>query len=337
MDNQTTAASSPADVFNGQQPTMAEYSQYRESGELPERFKAATADPAPADKPEEQAAPADEESEIEPASEPGEAQEQPQKGSAAEKRIKQLLAKTKELERKLADAAKPTQSDSSTAQAPQQPPQSFDEWYQRFDVDKWEEDYAKSHPDASYSKMQLDEKLFVDSAKDHFKGIQERVRAGLQDLASKVEQAKIRYADFDEITNTLVGKVVNDKGIPLIPQPVFDMVNDSEVFADLVYMICSDEQELDKFVAMAKASPTKAIRYLTKAEALIADELAKPNPARAENGQFKPNAPEKKSTSAPKPPSPVNNGGHSRAFDPSDDSLSPEEWMRQRNKALGKG
>jgi hypothetical protein len=107
----------------------------------------------------------------------------------------------------------------------------------------------------------------------------------------------------------------------------------------VLYTIGSDDAELAKFIEMAKANPNKAIRYVAKVESLIADELAKPKetPARAENGQFKPNAPEKKSTSAPKPPSPVNNGGHSRAFDPSDDSLSPEEWMRQRNKALGKG
>jgi len=45
-------------------------------------------------------------------------------------------------------------------------------------------------------------------------------------------------------------------------------------------------------------------------------------------------APEpKKSTWTAKPPSPVG-GTSSRSFDVSDESLSPEEWMRKRNAQL---
>src|SRR6185503_183498 len=98
---ETTAASSPAetpDVFNGQEVSLSEFSKYREDGTVPERFKPAEpADPAPADAPEEKV------ETDEPDSDPeAEAQEQPQKPvSPAEKRIKQLLAEKKELQRKL--------------------------------------------------------------------------------------------------------------------------------------------------------------------------------------------------------------------------------------------
>jgi hypothetical protein len=41
--------------------------------------------------------------------------------------------------------------------------------------------------------------------------------------------------------------------------------------------------------------------------------------------------PQARKTSAPRPPSPVG-GASSRGFDPSDESLSTEEWARQRNQ-----
>ena len=51
---ETQAVSSPAeaaDPFEGQTPTLAEFNEYRNSGELPERFKPAVAESAPADDP----------------------------------------------------------------------------------------------------------------------------------------------------------------------------------------------------------------------------------------------------------------------------------------------
>src|SRR6185312_16303360 len=147
---ETTAASSPAevaDVFNGQEVSLSEFSKYREDGTVPERFKPAEpAESAPADAPEETA-----ETEDEPESEPeAEAQEQPQKpASPAEKRIKQLLAEKKELQRKLEAAAKPTQPDSSTAQAPRAP-QNYQEYRQAFKPSAFIEEYGKQNPDATY-------------------------------------------------------------------------------------------------------------------------------------------------------------------------------------------
>lgn len=335
---QTQAASSTAevDVFNGQQPTLAEFQQYRESGEVPERFK-----PAANDSPEETVETETEESEDAPESDPEETQEQPQKKSPAEKRILQLLAKQKELERKLEEVAKPTQTASSTAQTPRQA-QTFNEWLDQFDVDKWEEDYVKANPTHSFAKMQLAEKVFVDGAKAHFDSIQQRVNAERQVLDAKVADASSRYENFDEIKESVLDKVVQVKDgqpVTLIPPTVLEVISSSDVLPDLLYVLGENSSELDKFIALAKSNPNKAIRYVANVESQIAAELAKPKgtaPARGDNGQFKPSAPEKRQTAAPKPVSPVG-GGASRAFDVSDDSLSPEEWMRKRNKQLGIG
>ena len=334
---QTPAASSPAeaDVFQGQSPTLAEYNQYRQNGEVPERFKPAEpAEPAPADAPEEKV------DEPEPDSEPEEAQEQPQKGSGAEKRIKQLLAEKKELQRKLEAAAKPTQTDSSPAQAPSQP-QNYQEYRQAFKPSLFIEEYAKAHPDASYEDANAAMADHLLDVRDHFKGIEARVSAEKQALEAKVNEAKERYEDFDEIKTSFLSKVLSDKGAPLIPVDVLSLINDSDYLADVLYVIGSDEAELDKFVKMAKSNKNEAIRYVTRVELGIADELAKAKgsketPERGENGQFKPKAPEKRQTSAPKPPSPVG-GSSSRAFDVSDESLSADAWAKARNKQLGIG
>ena len=327
MSAQTQAASSTAevaDVFQGQQPTLAEYSSYRDKGEVPERFKP-TEPPEKTDAPEETAEP------DEPESEPEEAQELPQKPiSPAEKRIKQLLAENKELKRRQ-ETAKPTQTDSSTAQA--QPPQNYEEWRKSFKPSEFVAKYGEQNPDATYEDAQAAMFDYLGGAKAHFRAIEDRVNAEKQALDSKVEEARNRYTNFDEIKTEFLAKVISDKGVPLIPLPVLSIINDSDHLADLLYTIGSDDAEMTKFVAMAKSSPNKAIRYVAKVESLIAEELAKPATARGEDGKFK--APETKKTSAPKPPSPVG-GGSSRAFDVNDESLSADEWFRKRNAEVAK-
>jgi hypothetical protein len=337
MADQTAAASSPAevDVFNGQQPTMAEYSQYRDSGELPERFKVETADPAPADAPKEVEAEG-EEPETEPESDPVEAQEQPQKGSAAEKRIKQLLAKTKELERKLADAAKPTQSDSSTAQAPQQP-QNYQQYRQAFKPSLFIEEFGKKNPEATYEDANAAMADHLYEVRKHFDGIETRIAAERQALEAKVGELRNVYENYDEIKDAFLSKVLSPTGAPLIPIDVLGAINDSDEVANLLYTIGGDEKTLNDFIALAQRNPRAAIKKVGWFEGQIAETLAnaKETPVRGNDGKFT-KAPEKQQTSAPKPPSPVS-GGSSRAFDVNDESLSADEWMRKRNKALGVG
>ena len=336
MNETTQAASSPADVFNGEQVSLAEFSKYREDGTIPERFKPADpAESAPADESKEA-----EQSDIDPDSDPGEAQEQPQKEETpADKRIKQLLAERYQLRRKLEEVTKQdARPDSSPARPAQpQPPQNYQEYRQAFKPSAFIEEYAKQNPDASYEDANAAMADHLYEVRRHFDTIEQRVNAEKQALESRVSEARDRYADFDEIKDNFLAKTISEKGTPLIPLPVLSMINDSDVMAHLLYTIGSDPAELAKFVDIAKSNPNKAIRYVTKVESLIAEELAKPKEttARGEDGKFKSSAPEKPKTQAPKPPSPVG-GSSSRAFDMNDESLSTEEWFRKRNAELAR-
>ena len=317
----TQAASSPAetaDVFNGQQPTMEEYSSYRTTGELPARFK--PAEPAANDTPEQTAAAAEvEEPEIAPESDPEKAQEPPQKStSPAEKRIKELLAKNKDLERKLA-AQPPTDAkpDSSTATAT---PQKADPQYTR-PKPKPEGMNQDGKPYATYEDYVEDLANWSGEQKlAQFQRSQAEQQAQ-KALQTKLDDARARYTDADDVifpTADAIGKAN-------IPPVVKQVIEDSDVFVDLCYVIGSDSDELKKLVALAQTNPRAAIGRVFEYERGIKEALGKTSASGA--------APEKKQTQAPKPPSPVG-GSNGRAFDANDDSLSADEWMRKRNAQL---
>ena len=337
MSEETVAASSPADVdvFQGKEVSFHEFSRYRDSGELPERFKQAEpAEPAPAEEPAEPTE--GEEPETALAAEPETTQEPPQKG--AEKRIKQLLAKTKELERQLA-AKQGVASDPPPER--QQPPQNYQDYRKAFNPTQWVEEYAKANPQASYEEANAAMVDHLSDAREHFRSIETRVKAERDAVEAKATAARERYQDFDEIKESFLDKVLvrqsNGTLSPAIPLQVLGIINDSEVMPDLLYTIGSDEAELAKFVEMAKTNPNKAIRYVAKVESLIAEELAKPKttPARGEDGKFATTAPEPRKTQAPKPPSPVG-GGSSRVFDVTDDTTPINDWWKARNAQLAK-
>jgi molecular chaperone GrpE (heat shock protein) len=122
----------------------------------------------------------------------------------------------------------------------------------------------------------------------------EQQEAQAKELNVKVEEAKARYDNFAEVVGPAVDAIVgNAKVSPVVKQ----MLNDSDVFADLVYTIGSDSAEFAKFVKMAEDDPGKAIRYIALTESLIADELEGKKAKPAEE------APAKPKTQAPKPPS----------------------------------
>lgn len=316
MSEQTVVAeSSSVDVFNGESPTFDEYSRYRQSGELPERFKPAEeAEAAPADAPEETVESEDEESESEPESEPEETQEPP-KGSGAEKRIKQLLAEKKELQRKLEAAAK---QDVKPAPSPAQPQ------YTRPKPTSEDKNQDGSAKYATYEDFV--EELADWKAEQRWVAAQreQAAQAQARELQSKVDEARSRYENFDEVMQPVAAAIVGDQQVSPV---VKSMLNDSEFLPDLLFTIGSDQKDLDAFVKMAKENPGKAIRYIAVTENLIREELEK-----EPEGE---KTPEVKKTAAPKPPAPVS-GGNSRAFDVSDESLSAEEWARKRNAQIQK-
>jgi hypothetical protein len=184
----TQAASSPAeveDVFQGQQPSLDEFSHYRETGELPERFNPAEAESAPADDPEE-TDPEGEDPEPAPESDPEEEAQELKPKTA--KRIQQLLARIKELE---APAAKQdVKTESSPVPAPQ---------------------YTRPKPTADEKKPDGTPKF--DSYEDFVEDLadwkaEQRIETAKREQAQQeaqkalnktLEEARTRYEDADEV------------------------------------------------------------------------------------------------------------------------------------------
>lgn len=312
MSEEMQAASSPAevaDVFNGEQPSMAEYSKFRQDGELPDRFKAEPADPAPAPKePAEGEGP-----EPAPDSDPDDNQELKPKTA---KRIAQLLAKNKELERQIAEKTD-VKTEPSTAPAPQ---------------------YANPKPTADDTKPdgtpkyatyeELVEDISRWAAKEERATWEREVaqKEASKALQSKLDEARARYDDADDVIFP-ANKAIQEARMPLAVKEVFA---GSDVFVDLCYVVGSDPAELEKFIALAQTDPRAAIGKVFEYERGIREANSQ---TRDDKGKF--TAPEPKKTSAPKPPAPVG-GASSRAFDVSDESLSSEEWARKRTADLAR-
>lgn len=313
MAEETQTASSPVeveDVFQGKEVSMAEFSRYRADGELPERFKPAdTVESDPTDTPDETAKPEGESLEPSPDSETDATQEQ-KPSTPAQKRILQLLAEKKELERKLAEKqdVKPESSPAPVEQFTRPKPTAEDKKEDGTPKFNTYEDYIEDLSDWK------DEQREVKRQREQLQ------KDGTDRLNAKVEEGRTRYENLDEVVVPAANEIYNDKAIsPVVKQ----MIADSDVIVDLMYTIASDPAEYAKFVKMAKETPGKAIRFIALTESFIAEELA----GKVEETPAKPR------TQAPKPAATVG-GTTSRSFDVSDESLSADEWARKRTQQL---
>jgi hypothetical protein len=355
MSTETVVPSAPSadsevvDVFKGKEVSMAEYDKYRQSNELPERFKAAdTEEPAPS-----QEIPEGEKPESEPDSDPDKQQEKPAKPKhqTSAERVAVLNAKVEELWSeedpdllKIAQITatiekieKGASAKRKTEVAPvAEQPKPAEPQYTRPKPtvdDKGEDDNPKYATYEDFVEDLSDWKAEQRLAKQQREQQQQEQQSKLQ---RAIEDGKSIYGDdFGKIADDTAGALVGDANVPLL---VKQRIARSEMLPHLVYTIGSDSAELERFVDMAKADPFKALDYIALVENGIAEELAgnKADEAgRNDKGQFvSKEPPAKPKTSAPKPPTPVS-GTSTGAFDVSDESLSPEEWMRQRNRQLG--
>lgn len=295
-----------------------EYVEWRKTGTLPEKKEPEpkNAESLAADTSKETHSEADE-AESAPDTDSGKKQQESRRKPGAEARIGELTAKLKQLERDLEEARKPksTQAESSPARQEQpQQPQTYQDYRKAFKPAEWIEGYAKANPDSSYEEANAAMVDHLADARDYFRQIEQQRQQQANALQELARKAKEKYPDFDEVKTSFLGKVISNQGKPLIPQPVFDIIESSDYLADVVYTIGSDEAEAAAFVEMAKTNPAKAVRYVAKVESLIEAELAKP---RNDKGQFAanedepaPKTPAKRGPeSAPAPPLEINARG----------------------------
>lgn len=342
MEDQTVVAApsaADADVFNGENVSFEEFSHFRKTGEVPDRFKPAViADPAPAAE-TPQASSEGDQPETASDSEPEQKQQEQGKGApkrqTAEDRIAQLEATIEKIKRGAGLNKTETASSSEQPKPQQAPPQTYPEWRKAFKPSEWIADYAKQNPEASYEDATAAMADHLGDVRDQFRHIEQQRESQAKEINAKIADARARYGEkFDEVLQPTIGAILQDKGIS---PAVKEMLNDSDVAADLIYTIGSDEKTLSEFLLMAKNNPTKAMRYIAVVENGIVEELSSSDTARNEKGQFTktPEPPAKPKTSAPKPPSPVT-GPSTGAFDVNDESLSPEAWAQKRMEQLAK-
>lgn len=152
------------------------------------------------------------------------------------------------------------------------------------------------NPDGTFKYATLDELTearleWMLEQREAKRAIDERQNADIKTLNDKIEKARSRYENLDQVVTPAADAIINDSAIsPVIKQ----MLYDSEITPDLIFTLASDKEEFSSFLKMAKENPGKAIRYVALTESLIAQELeAKAAPVVE---------PAKPRTQAPKPP-----------------------------------
>jgi hypothetical protein len=263
--------------------TSDERSEFRRTGELPKvedkpkTEEAASSSDAPPEK--EEAKPAGE-------SEPPKKQEHTKGKLTAEERIAQLESTIEKI-RKGAGLEK-TQEKAESSPAKPEPVRELPPTRPKPMQDGNGPDGKPYATYEDYIEDLADWKAEQREAKNQR---EQREQAQAREFNAKVDEARGRYENFDEVKE----KFVNAISEPGTDPVVHAMLNESEYLPDLVYTIGGNEDNLENFKTMAKKSPGKALRYIALTESLIAEEL---------EGKAKPaEEPAKPKTQAPRPPS----------------------------------
>src|ERR1700733_15424415 len=232
-----------------------DYAEWRVSGKLPET-KPKTEESASSDTLIEETADAGE------ATAPQKKQEK--RRPDAESRIAELIAENKRLkaerEAKPADQTKPDTKAEPAQQFTRPKPKAEDknpDGTQKYGTyEDFVEELADWKAEQRWDATQREQ--------------QQKTQA--QEVQAKVKEAEARYPNFKEIAIPTVEAILKNQDIaPVVKQ----MLNDSDVWTDLIFTIGGDPDALADFVEMAKSAPGKAIRYIAATERLIAEELDK--------------------------------------------------------------
>lgn len=302
---QTPAAPSPAphsqETLNSLSPEQR--TEWRKTGTLPSKEAPATSKEDSAAKPAETA----------PVSETG-PQEKPKRDNA-ETRLKEILAdlktagftpaelktfkrEAKQAETKAESSPAPVKVEAPKNEAPVKPKwedfKELDDGWVKYEAakDKWVEDFTE------YKRKE--------AIADFQKQTQEEYQR--QKLSQELSQGRTKYQNYDQITTPVIQALQADG----MSKEITEVIGRSPVFVDLLYVIGENEAGRDEFLALAKSDPWAAVRKAVIMEQLITEELAKSRDGkkaedtpRDDKGKFLSSTPEKKVTSAPKPPSEV--------------------------------
>lgn len=300
--------------------SRAQRQTWRETGEVPKPKSQPSAEDSAPSKSSEAAADKGKQAKNDaPASEAGKRNQEPPHRDTAEDRKAQLNAEIRDL-LKQRDAlkaevggkkdvkaepspAKPADSKPHVLEPPKKPKlDDFDSY------DKYEEARDKYYEDlADYKAAKKLEDFQLQQAQE----------ASKRALLDAVNDAKSRYADFEEKFKPTISEIAQNYGD--MHPIVREMLDNSPVIADALYVLGGDSEQLASFINEAKANPAAAARRFALIERLVQDELAKGKEGKGEKPEKKEageKAPAKPDTAAPKPPAIV--GGRSSATEEPD-------------------
>lgn len=298
------------DPFKGEEPSFKEFSDWRDTGELPERFKEP---PAAAEKP----------AEIEPVKESGETEQEkqerddkgkfskkveftPEQQEAFDRAFRKREAKLRrEFEQQYAaktSVVQPTAGEKPETAAPTRPEPPKLSTY-KGTIEEFEKELAE-YP----AKLQA----FHDATSQ-----QQQKRQSIEKKLSSSESKTVKaHPDYKDEFQSLADDIKNNDEPALPPHVLQAIAEESEDPHGLTYYLAKNREEHRR---LAELSPAAALREVLKLDLKIA---AEPAPAKVE--------PKVK----PKPPEPVGGRQVTSAFDVSDESMDSDEWARKRNKQL---
>ena len=334
MAEETQAAPSPAAVAEAPieipRSGTSEYAEWRVSGELPEKPK-----------PSEAAAPPDDAADSAATT----TQEKPSKRRPdVEARFKEYTARIDKLERELNEARQPKTEKPAESSPAKTQPETYSDWRKEFKPSQWVEKYGKDNPEASYEDATAAMADYLGDVRDQFRSIETQRETQKKSFMTQVEESRKRYGDsFDQTVAPTAQTIQADKAIsPVVKQ----MLTESEHLPDLLFTLGGDSEAFKSFLETAKTSPGKAIRYIAKLEAGIADELAgkgsEASSERNDKGQFtaKETPVKRGPESAPDPPIELGSRG-TGTLSESDRALKAAEagdpkamraWMEAENR-----
>ena len=283
------------------------YSEWRLTGKVPEqKHKPKQEAPAAsaranADSAEGESAEETESPEETSAPEAGKRRQEHRKGSAAD-RLNEVLADLKraglspsELKtfRKQAQAQPlPQPAETRPTPPPPQQPQRLTE-PKLEDYRTWE-DFQNAQ--RAFNSQMVDDRIREAWSQIQMQQSQEYAN---RQAAERIENARQRYGEEAEGSIVLAARSVF--GDQNVHPAIKGIVNESPVIADLLYVLGSQEAELQQFIQTAHTNPGEAIRRLITVENFVKEELQKASktssngaqangkePERDESGRFLP-------------------------------------------------
>ena len=210
----------------------------------------------------------------------------------AVERIAELKATIARIEKRA--GIKTEEAESSTAK-PEAKPQVVEPQYTR-PKPKPEGNGPDGKPYATYEDYIEDLSDWKGEQRDAKNQRESKQQAQAKEFNAKVEEARSRYENFDEVVQPTATAINMDAGISPV---IKELLSESDVLPDILFTLGSDPAELAKFVKMARETPGKALRYIALTESLITEELEGKATPKGEGTPAKPK------TQAPRPPSEV--------------------------------